>query len=322
MPQARKHLVSIEDTPYYHIVSRCVRRTFLCGKDTKTGEDYEHRRQWLVDRIRILSSVFSIEILSYAVMSNHYHLVVKLDNSAPETWSMEEVIQRWLCVFKGPLIIQHYLKGKLSHPAELELVKEIADTWRERLGDLSWFMKLLNEPIARQANKEDNCTGHFWESRFRSDALLTEEALLTCMAYVDLNPIRAAMAQTPEDCDYTSIQERIKPAFNLNQALQNNTDVSTFHFARFSLKPLATFDGNIKSQQQNGIPFAFKDYLLLVDTTGRIQRNDKRGFIPATLEPILQRLNIQIDDWINNSQNFEKNYRSRFALNRHRPIAA
>jgi len=71
-------------------------------------------------------------------------------------------------------------------------------------------MQLLNQYIARQANIEDKVTGCFWESRFKSQALLDERALLTCMAYVDLNPIRAAMAKTPENSDYTSIQERIK----------------------------------------------------------------------------------------------------------------
>jgi len=68
----------------------------------------------------------------------------------------------------------------------------------------------LNEYISKRANIEDNCTGHFWESRFKSQALLDERALLTCMAYVDLNPIRACMAKTPETSEYTSIQERIK----------------------------------------------------------------------------------------------------------------
>ncbi len=163
MPQARKHQVSIIDTPYYHVVSRCVRRTFLCGKDVKTGEDYEHRRQWIVDRIRLLSSIFAIDILSYAVMSNHYHLVVKLDSSKVDLWSRDEVIHRWLSLFKGPSLVHKYLKGDALCPEENRIFEELIEKWRVRLGDLSWFMRLLNEPIARQANKEDNCTGHFWD---------------------------------------------------------------------------------------------------------------------------------------------------------------
>ena len=74
----RKELVSIDETPYYHITARCVRRSYLCGVDPYTQISYEHRRQWIVERIRLLSSVFAIGIAAYAVMSNHYHWVVKL----------------------------------------------------------------------------------------------------------------------------------------------------------------------------------------------------------------------------------------------------
>ena len=219
MTRPRKELVCTSDTPYYHIVSRCVRRAFLCGYDKTTNTDYEHRRQWIVERIRLLASVFSIDVCSYAVMSNHLHLVLKLDDSESDIGTDAEVIQRWTTLFKGPLLVQRHAQGDALSKAEREAVSDIVAVWRARLRDLGWFMKCLNEPIARIANKEDNCTGHFWESRYKSQALLTEEALLSCMAYVDLNPVRATMAQTPEESDYTSIQERIKPQFDLSQAV-------------------------------------------------------------------------------------------------------
>ncbi len=69
MTQSRGALISLVDTPYYHCISRCVRRAFLCGNDKYTGQSFEHRRQWMVDRVRYLSEVFSIEICAYAIMT-------------------------------------------------------------------------------------------------------------------------------------------------------------------------------------------------------------------------------------------------------------
>ena len=204
----RSQLISISDTPYYHCVSRCVRRAFLCGSDLD-GNSFEHRRGWIVDRIKLLASAFSINVCAYAVMSNHYHLLLRVDLEQPHEWTQSEVIQHWLTLFAGPEIIRRHQRLLLTTSAELEVVSKIVEDWRVRLSSISWFMKCLNEPIARMANSEDKCTGHFWESRFKSQALLDDTAVLSCMAYVDLNPIRADICNSPEECDYTSIQERL-----------------------------------------------------------------------------------------------------------------
>ena len=165
MPRPREQLISVSDTPYYHIVSRCVRRTYLCGHDRQTGKSYEHRRQWIEERIRLLSSLFAIDVCAYAVMSNHYHLVVKLSPEQGEGWTDDEVLARWNSLYKGPLIVQRYLKGEGLKEAERRFLERTVDVYRQRLTDSSWFMKCLNEPIAREANREDDCTGHFYEGR-------------------------------------------------------------------------------------------------------------------------------------------------------------
>ena len=213
MTRPRKEQISISDTPYYHVVSRCVRRSFLCGTDLTTGKSYEHRRSWIENRIRILSSIFDIEICAYAVMSNHLHIVLKLCPEQADLWTTNDVLERWTSLYKGPRLIQLLMQGDTLDKAEQDAANICIEEYRKRLKDLSWFMKALNEPIARKANKEDGCTGHFWESRFKSQALLTEDALLSCMTYVDLNPVRANMANTPEASDHTSVKERISQQF-------------------------------------------------------------------------------------------------------------
>ncbi len=316
MTQPRQTLISIADTPYYHIVSRCVRRSYLCGMDHTSGKSYEHRRQWIVDRIRLLSSLFAIDICSYAVMSNHYHLVVKLDPGQTNKLTDQEVMDRWFSLFKGPLLVQRYYSGVSLSKPEQDTVSEIITLWRKRLTDLSWFMKCLNQPIARKANLEDQCTGHFWEGRFKSQALLTQEALLSCMAYVDLNPVRAAMAETPEGSDYTSIQERITSHFDLQQAIRSQTDSGDLLAFNHALKPLLPFEGNITHDNQAGILFSFSDYLDLVDWTGRVIALNKRGAIPSHLPNILQRLSIHRKTWLSSATRFEALHRHRFGRRR------
>ena len=322
MTLPRKTLVCVEDTPFYHVTSRCVRRSFLCGVDHASGKDYSYRRLFIEQRIHLLSSLFAIDIAAYAVMSNHIHLVVKLSPEVIDDWSDREVLARWTSLYKGPLLVQQYLEGVALPAAEQAALGDLVDLYRERLANLGWFMKCLNEPIARMANKEDDCRGHFWEARYSSQALLTEEALLTCMAYVDLNPVRADMAPNPEQSDHTSIKERIYPSLNLAKTITSLIQDHQLNNFNFTLKPLLPFDGNVTDQEQHGILFKLKDYLELVDYTGRHVRDDKRGAIAQNLPPILERLGIGPKTWLNNATKFEQVYRQRFAKKRQTPNKA
>ena len=209
MPRPRKAQVSLDATPYYHCMSRCVRRAFLCGTDDSSGKDFSHRRQWIVDKLFHLQDIFAIELCAYAVMANHYHVVLHIHTTQAESWTEREVIERWHRLFQGTTLSRDYLQGIPLSRAQQAILTDLATHWRSRLMDISWFMRVVNEAIARQANQEDHCTGRFWEGRFRSQALLDEKVLMACLAYVDLNPIRARLAKTPEASDYTSIQERM-----------------------------------------------------------------------------------------------------------------
>ena len=210
MPKPRKAQVSLEATPYYHCVSRCVRRAFLCGIDAHTGQRYERRRDWIEARLQELAGVFAIDLCAYAVMSNHYHVVLHVDRATAESWDETEVVRRWKMLFTGNVLAERFLQGEGLSKEELAIVRKRVCQWRERLMDISWFMRCMNEPIARQANAEDGCTGRFWEGRFKSQALLDEKALAACLAYVDLNPVRAGLAESPETSDYTAAQRRIR----------------------------------------------------------------------------------------------------------------
>ena len=174
-----------------------------------SGRNFDHRKQWLVVRIKELAANFAIDVCAYAVMSNHYHLVLHVNQDQLGQWSDEEVIKRWTAIFPNNAKLVETLHLNRKSKAAQKQLRARLDEWRSRLGDISWFMRCLNESLARRANREDDCTGRFWEGRFKSQALLDEKALVTCMAYVDLNPIRAGISDSLENSDFTSIQERL-----------------------------------------------------------------------------------------------------------------
>jgi REP element-mobilizing transposase RayT len=299
MTQSRATQVSLVDTPYYHCISRCVRRAFLCGKDKFSGKSFEHRRQWMVERLQFLTSIFTIDTCAYAIMSNHYHLVLHVNELESSELTDEEVCLRWSRLYSMPTLVSRWQAGTGLSEGELLMVKTVINKWRERLMDISWLMRSINEFIARKANKEDNCAGRFWEGRFKSQALLDENALITCMAYVDLNPIRAKMASSIERSEYTSAHERIhgNASPKISTAPENKP-----------IKLLYGFVGDKAQDTSQGIPFSLIDYLELLDWTSRVLRDDKRGAILGTQPQLLDVLGIDDQTWCELASSFGKNY--------------
>ncbi|TQV71465.1 transposase [Aliikangiella marina] len=284
----RSEQIDSENAGYYHLMSRCVRRAFLCGVDEATGISFEHRRAWIEQRIVQLAEIFAIEVYSYAVMHNHYHLVVYSNPLGPCQWTDLEVADRWLRLFPGKLN-----NPQLKHQRALRL-QAIADDkallaeYRHRLGSISWLMRCINEPIAKRSNQEDCVKGHFWESRFTSQALLDEAAALTCMAYVDLNPVRAGLTDSLETSDYTSIQSRLNA---ISEAQLN--------------KALESLAGKVRERT---MVIPLKDYIELVEWTGKTIIHPNKAHLPSRLLPILQQLNINQASWLNQVNHYERNF--------------
>ena len=291
MPQARYRLIDTQMTPYYHCISRCVRRAFLCGHDRFSGKNFGHRKNWILDRIKQLSSVFAIDVCAYAIMSNHFHLVLYINLEQSAAWEFDEIIDRWLLLYKGPDVAHKYKAGSPLLEVEREALSSLVEMWRNRLSNLSWYMRSLNETIARMANSEDQCTGRFWEGRFRSQALLDEAALVSCMAYVDLNPIRAGMTESLEESEFTSIQERL-----MDYEVSKKTKST-----KSWLKPLVQ---EKQLASSTTLPMQDVSYFELVDWTGRVIRDDKREAIPGYIQPILQKLGVIEASWVMNTQHF------------------
>ena len=322
MPRLRRRfLLDPAEVGVYHCINRCVRRSFLCGADPVSGKDYEHRRQWLQDRLQFLAGQFALDVLGFAVMSNHFHVIVRNRPDVVANWSDAEVARRWWNLFPK----RRDDDGHPKEPNDFELQMIIADPVRfaeirQRLASVSWVMRCLVEPIARSANREDQCHGRFWEGRYKCQPILDESALAACLAYVDLNPIRACLAETPETSRFTSVYERIQalpltaadtsvppplelpedhpremPGGSSGTALPSDppTSARANWLSPFDLSN--TSDSAVPADRASNkgcLPMSFAEYLNLLDWTGRQLRADKRGAIPAELAPILERLHI------------------------------
>ncbi|MEJ2109926.1 MAG: transposase [Acidobacteriota bacterium] len=275
----------------YHCTTRCVRRAFLCGRDRESGRNFSHRKKWIEERLCFLSSIFAVEVVDYSVMSNHYHVILRTRPDIVDTWTDYEVARRWLTLCPSSIRSKKTTIEEQIH--NLSLCTDRIAQLRKRLSNLSWFMKQLNEFIARAANKEDDVKGRFWESRFKCQVLLDDGAIASCMVYVDLNPIRAGLAETPEVSDFTSIQRRIRD-------WQNSSNKTVPVVERW-LCPIER-----KAGQYGILPMSEAEYFELVDASGRLIRSDKRGSIDSKLEPILQRLKSREEAWVHTVTDFSR----------------
>jgi REP element-mobilizing transposase RayT len=358
---ARSQIVVENVVGVYHCITRCVRRAFLCGDDRYSGKNYDHRKKFIRRRLQELASVFGIDICGYAVMSNHLHVVLRVRPDLAQEWSDDEVALRWRLLF----LPRDETTGEKVEPEQHDLDRITSDPdyvamLRDRLTSLSWFMRCLNEPIAREANREDKCTGRFWEGRFRSVALLDEAALLACSAYVDLNPVRAGIADTPEESQYTSVFDRIQSLrtalsesarddnFEVEDSAQGNlvepistpaVEPADAWLCELTLNEAATercvtrevadeVAGEIvapdraaditgargrrssqptvglRASNQGYLPITIERYLELLDWTGRALRAGSRGTIPVGLSPILNRLGLNGECWLETVSHF------------------
>jgi len=324
----RKELIAEDEVGLYHCVQRCVRRAWLCGKDPLTGKDYEHRKLWIRKRLEFLAGQFGIEVCSFAVMVNHLHVILRNRPDAVASWSDDDVARRWWNLFPK----RRDQDGNPAEPEPHELDMLVADgevlaERRRRLSSLSWFMRCLAEPIARQANREDGCTGRFWEGRYKCQRLLDESAVLACSVYVDLNPIRAGAAQTPETSEFTSVYERIHAGEVAGEVAQWKAEEKRAGASKGARDELVAGDqwlspielerdgardvkpSRHRASDKGFLPLKVHEYLEILDWTGREARKKKRGTIPAELAPILERLRISGETWVDMVTNFGRWFR-------------
>ena len=315
MATPRSQIVDPAVTPWYHCVSRCVRRAFLCG------EGFEHRKQWIEDRLQELAGIFAVDCAGFAVLDNHVHVLLRLDVPRAEAWSAEEVARRCLVLFTLRGVDGHALAVSDARVQQLAGDADVVAELRHRLSDLSWIIKCLKEPLARLANKQDYCTGAFWQGRFSSVRLLDESALLACSMYVDLNPIRAGIADSPEESEHTSAYERIIAREQNAQATSgvsvDGTGAASDRDGWMAPVPLSgdpepksARNSSRRASNRGFLEMTLDEYLAALDWTGRELRAGKKGVIPTDLPPILGRLDVDARGWLECVSSFGRWFRA------------
>jgi len=324
---ARVEVFAQDEVAIVHVMNRTVRRCFLMGNDPVSGKNFDHRKGWIENELKRLAGLFGIDLLANAILSNHFHLILRSRPDVVLQWDDSEVARRWMMLCP----VRKDGNGRALEPNEFELNRirnnpvRLAAI-RARLSDISWWMRLLSQTIAQRANKDDNEIGKFWQARYRAVRLLDETAILACAAYVDLNPIRAAIAETLEQSDFTSVQKRIEVLKEVAKEAPQSTTIDAEvekpssgycktlaadrHLAPLSIDELRDSIGaccNVaghRASDKGFLPMSTAAYVELLDWTARSLRSDKRGATPASARPIFERLGISGEVWCELVQDF------------------
>ncbi len=310
---ARQRLLGQARQAVFHCWTRCVRRAFLCGEDPLTKKDFSHRRGWIMKREEQLARLFAIEIQFRAEMSNHLHAVLRTRPKIVKRWSAEEVARRWLTITKLAKCMSDDMPQ--PDPKRVERLarnrKKIKEL-RRRLSDVSWFMAILCENIARRANKEDGLSGRFWETRFKCRECTNDASLLLCGMYVDLNPIKAGEADSPETARHTSAYQRIQA----QSQRKNARDRADAWMAELTTRPERKDEAEMAYSSRTGrrasdlgiLPISLDDYLKLLKWSAGLIKTGKRSTIPKDLEAILDHMDVKHEAWLDTLDDYERSF--------------
>jgi len=299
-----------------HAVSRTTRACWLLGDDPLTGSNCDHRKDWIENLIVRFAANFAIDVLSYAILSSHHHQMLRSRPDIVETWDDNEVARRWLMICPQ----RKDKDGNPLPPSQSEIDRICnspvkCDEIRLRLSDVSWWMRLLNQHVAQKANKEDGASGRFFEDRFKGIPVIDEQTVLACAVYVDLNWVRACMAETIELSDYTSVQRRMEALKSKTQpteatiarrALLADSFLSPVDLCEASSLPGPQPSSNgARCSDKGFLSMPAEDYIELLDWSARQLADGKPGRTPEDLPPVLTRLGLPTTVWLDLVANFD-----------------
>jgi len=276
----------------YHIWSRTVRRAFLTGFDPQTGVNYSYRKELIERRLEALASVFAIDCCDFTVLDNHLHLILRNRPDIVAGWSDEEVARRWLRLKRSELELQD--EPTAEQIAEFVADRERVAKARKSLSCISDFMGSLKEAVAVVCNFVDRCTGNFWQGRFGARRLNDVAELLVCSLYVNMNPIRAGLADTPETAEHTSTYARLQDRQAGDPDLPSSGWLAPVHVDGDG------YDGvgaKRRASNKGFLEISFVEQLELLDNLVRRERIEQSGGTSSDIPPVLERLGVTTSQW-------------------------